>query len=217
MPAHAIGSNLRTLALFITILGWAVCGLSLIAAMAQSVWLLAYTQYAETPALMAAASIAGAINNLVYLISVIPVLAWVFTAHQNLRRAGVMGLRHSPGWATFSFFVPIANLFVPFAAMRELANRSAGEPEELAEATVDAVTSWWGCWLGSAVFAMVLGFVALVELVPGLFVTTPFWAHQVLLILQLVLTAGAAFFLIKLVKRVTQDQLDGASMLSTFE
>ncbi|QFT78395.1 DUF4328 domain-containing protein [Erythrobacter sp. THAF29] len=209
--------NLRTLALIITICGWGVVALSLIAALSQAAWLVSYTQFAESPVMLAVSGITGAINNLVYLISVIPVLIWIYTAHDNLRKTGVTGLKRSPGWATFSFFVPIANLFVPFGAMRELANRSAGEPEELAEASVDEVTSWWGCWLGSLLLAAILLIVALIDSVPGLFVTTPFWAHQLLMIMQLVLTAGAAFFLVKVVKLITASQIDGASVLSTFE
>ena len=210
-------SNLRALALIITIFGWGVVALSLVAAIGQAVWLVSYTQMAESPIMLMVVGAASAINNLIYLVSIIPVLIWIHTAHSNLRKAGMTGLKHSPSWATFSFFVPIANLFVPFNAMRELANRSAGEPEELAEASVDEVTSWWGCWLGSLVLAIVLLTVTLIELVPGLWVTTPFWAHQVLLMMSLVLTAGAAFFLVKLVKMVTQSQMDGANMLSTFE
>ena len=210
-------TNLRTLSTIIAIAGWTVCALSLIAALGQATWLIAYSQFMESGVMLIVAGLASTVNWLVFLASIIPVLIWTHTAHSNLRKAGLSGLKHSPAWATFSFLVPVANLFVPFGAMRELANRSAGEPEELADASVDEVTSWWGCWIGSLVFSSVLGVVVLIELVPGLFVTTPFWAHQVLLILSLVLNAGSAFFLVKMVKMISRNQEAGASMLAAFE
>ncbi len=57
----------------------------------------------------------------------VPILMWVYRAHANLRESGMEELRHSPGWAVGSYFIPIANLFVPFSAMRALHNRSNGE------------------------------------------------------------------------------------------
>jgi hypothetical protein len=138
-------------------------------------------------------------------------------AHSNLHRAALPGLNYSPAWATFSFFVPVMNLFVPYRAMLELANRSAGEPEELARAEVDAVFSWWGCWIGSMLVGTFIVFTVLVEAVPGLWLSTPFWATQGVGILSNILNAGAAFFLIKTIKLITRDQRDGTSAISTFE
>lgn len=209
--------NLRIPALIITILGWGVAAFSTIYAAAHAVWLIGYTQMMETPVMLAIAQIALLLNNLFYLPSIVAVLVWIVLAHGNLQRAGVDGLNYSPAWAAFSFFVPIANLFVPFRAMRELANRSAGEPFELADADVEDVFAWWGCWLGSIVVGLVLFYTALVELVPWLWMTTPFWANQVILILASLLMAGSAFFLVRTVKLITGNQMNGAVALSTFE
>nr|WP_281501150.1 DUF4328 domain-containing protein [Erythrobacter sp. F6033] len=167
--------------------------------------------------MLAVGSFAALLNIFVYLPSIIAVLVWIYLAHSNLHRAGVEGLNYSPIWAALSFLVPVANLFVPFKAMRELANRSAGEPMELADADVDEVFSWWGCWIGSMVVGMVMAYTILVTIVPWLWMTTPFWANQVIVILASILTAGSAFFLIRVVKLVTDNQIDGASMASTFE
>lgn len=209
--------NLRVPALIATILAWVVLALTLVAGLSLSVWLISYTQMAESPIMLAVTGIAAGLAQLAYLPSIIAVMVWVYMAHANLHRAGLGGLNYSPAWATFSFLVPIANLFVPFRAMRELANRSAGEPEELAAADVDEVFSWWGCWIGSLVVGLFLLYTALVAIIPWLWMTTPFWATQVLIILSNILTAGAAFFLIRVIKLVTTSQKEGMGMVAAFE
>ena len=209
--------NLRIPALIVTILTWAVLATTLVAAVFNAVWLMAYTQFAEAPWMALVSGFAQLGGTLAFYPSIIAVMVWVYMAHANLHKAGINGLNYSPAWATFSFLVPIANLFVPFRAMRELANRSAGEPEELAEADVDEVFSWWGCWLGSLFIGMFMVYTALVQVIPWLFLTTPFWATQVLVIFGNLLSAGAAFFLIKTVKLITGAQANGVTDLGTFE
>lgn len=213
MPAD----NLRVLSLIIVIMAGAVLALSLLSALGLSGWLIAYTQQAESPLVLTITGVANLLNNIIYLASIIPVLIWIYLAHSNLRKAGLSGLRNSPAWATFSFLVPFANLYFPFVAMKELANRSAGEPEELADADVEDVTALWGCFVGSMFLTTIVVFTTFLDAIPGVFMTTPFWANPVLTILAQILTAGAAFFLIKLVRSITEAQRNGISDLSVFE
>ena len=101
--------------------------------------------------------------------------------------------------------------------MRELANRSAGEPEEFAEAEVSEVQSWWAPWLGSIFLGLFVTYTQLVALIPRVFVTAPFWATEALIVLTNIFVATSAFFLIKVVEVVTNDQLGGLNTASTFE
>ena len=212
--------NLRTFALLATIGAWIVFALSLLSAVMIGLALASdapvYPAYEpdQTTMLMGLVTLA---NNAVFLGSVIPVLLWVFTAHANLRAAGMRGLNHSPGWATFSFFVPVANLFVPFVAMRELANRSAGEPEEFAGSSVDDVSSWWSCWVVSAIVMTIVVLTVFVDALPGIWVTTPLWAVLGLTMFGQVLFAGSAWFLIKVLRQVTDNQVNGAVDLGMFD
>ena len=82
---------------------------------------------------------------------------------------------------------------------------------------MDAVMSWWGCWIGSFVVSLFVLYTTIVALLPGIWVTTPFWATQGLVILGNILTAGAAYFLIQVVKLITNSQQDQTNMASTFE
>lgn len=209
--------NLRPMALLITLFAGAYIIAALIAAIASIYWLISYTQLSETPLQIAVAGWAGFIAMILYAITIIPVLIWIYLAHDNLRREGLSGLKNTPAWATVSFFLPFANLYFPFAAMRELANRSAGEPEELAEADVDMVFSWWGCWVGGMVLWTLVELTLYVDSIPGIWVTTPFWATQGLGILSLIFLSGSAYFLIQTVRTITRDQETGAAGFNVFD
>ncbi|WP_285713073.1 DUF4328 domain-containing protein [Erythrobacter oryzae] len=209
--------NLRTFALLATIGAWMVFALSLLSVVVTGLSVVFRDPGNELAPLPAVLALIGIALNLTFLGSVIPVLLWIYTAHANLRAAGMRGLNHSPGWATFSFFVPVANFFVPFVAMRELANRSAGEPEEFAGSSVDDVSSWWSCWVVSAIVITMVLLTVFVDALPGIWVTTPTWAVLALTLFGQLLFAGAAWFLIKILRQVTANQLSGAVDLGMFE
>lgn len=210
-------SNLRLYALLTTVASWIVCALSLLIALMIAIWLAGDKDAGPLNPVLIAIGLTSIAGNLMSFLSMIAVLLWTYTAHANLRAAGLEGLNYSPAWATFSFFVPFVNLVVPFKAMRELANRSAGEPEWFAESTVDVVTSWWSCFVISAVVGAIVSFTMVVDALPGVWVTTPVWAVLGMTMFGQLLYAAAAFFIIKVVKMVTSNQLSGAAEGSVFE
>lgn len=218
---HMQTGNLRTFALLATIGAWMVFALSLLSVVMIALALVnnaPLSQATEADMMMAGlTALVTLANNAVFLGSAIPVLLWTFTAHANLHAAGMRGLNHSPSWATFSFFMPVANLFVPFVAMRELANRSAGEPEEFAGSSVDDVSSWWSCWVVSAIVMTMVWLTVVIDALPGIWVTTPTWAVLGLTMFGQLLFAGAAWFLIKVLRQVTDNQVNGAVDLGMFE
>jgi hypothetical protein len=70
---------------------------------------------------------------------------WIYVAGRNLVDADVMDLEFSPASRIWWFFVPVASLFKPFQAMRELWNASHGVMPTDAPNTL--VATWWGLWL----------------------------------------------------------------------
>ncbi|HEX6843958.1 MAG TPA: DUF4328 domain-containing protein [Actinomycetota bacterium] len=72
-------------------------------------------------------------------------LVWQHRATTNLWERRYPGLRVSPGWAVGWWFVPIANLWMPFVAMRELDRRSTtdGVPRPAG----GVLGWWWAAWL----------------------------------------------------------------------
>lgn len=209
--------NLRILALLGTIGAWMVIALAVLSMIVMVAWFSFRNPYNELDPLAGLLVLTTFALNAVFLGSVIPILMWVYTAHANLRRAGITGLNYSPGWATFSFFVPVANLFVPFTAMRELANRSAGEPEEFAASSVDEVFSWWGCWIAAALVMTLATAMLVVDALPGIAVVAPWPVIVGFQMFGQALFAGSAFFLIKVIRRVTDHQISGSIDLSLFE
>lgn len=51
-------------------------------------------------------------------------MLWFYRANRNLRVLGGTELRFSPGWAVVWWFIPIANLWMPYRATVEIAKAS---------------------------------------------------------------------------------------------
>ena len=90
---------------------------------------------------------------IIYVTTVVFFLMWLYRAYNNLRAFNPSRrLNYSPGWAVGSFFIPFANLVVPYRAVKELWQKS-GPPDEafLSEPGPPALFPiWWLFWLLSA-------------------------------------------------------------------
>jgi multisubunit Na+/H+ antiporter MnhB subunit len=87
-------------------------------------------------------------------------LLWQYRAHANLHWLGVDGRRFRPGSAVASWFVPAANVVLPFLAMSELWRASdpeSGSIDWKKRPTGLLVPLWWMGVLGSVSLA-VLGY-----------------------------------------------------------
>ena len=78
--------------------------------------------------------------------SIIGIGMWIYRAHANLRDSG-HHLTISPGWAVGWYFVPIASLFKPLEAMRELWSLSHSESDRYTEDASPNIGTWWGFWV----------------------------------------------------------------------
>ena len=85
-------------------------------------------------------------------------LRWIYRANKNLRELSGRTMYFTPGWAVGWYFVPIANLFKPFQAMKEI--------WEVSHKNQDDATAllgvWWALWLisnflGEQAFKSVMG------------------------------------------------------------
>jgi len=87
---------------------------------------------------------------MIYLTTVVFFLVWLYRASNNVQAIDPSrGLNYSPGLAVGSFFIPFANLVIPYRAVKEVWQRS-GPPEDalLSEPSAPAVFPiWWFFWL----------------------------------------------------------------------
>lgn len=95
---------------------------------------------------------AGLIQVTAFLASIVVVAMWINRAHANLTEAGYVK-QFTPGWAVGWFFIPIANLFQPFRAMRELWNLSHCEPDSPHDVAAPQLSVWWGAWIVGSVLS----------------------------------------------------------------
>lgn len=154
---------------------------------------------------------------LAMLLGTVPILAWVYRAHANLHESGVGGLEFTPRWATGSYLVPFLNCVVPFRAMRELYNRSEGEPADFAQSSAAPVTNWWACHIPAVFLSVILSLMAAVPLVSNVWFTTPPAATTVMNLFVLTLWLGSAWFLLQTVNRITAAQAYGVATANVFD
>jgi hypothetical protein len=85
-------------------------------------------------------------NLLALLVTSIVVLCWIYRASVNAH-AAAPGLTITPGWAVGWYFVPIANLWKPFQAMKEIWLGSHFGANWEAGYTSDLLNWWWGLYI----------------------------------------------------------------------
>jgi len=113
---------------------------------------------------------------------------WMHRAFRNLPALGAQGLRWSPAWAAGAWFIPIANLFVPYHVMKELWPGSDGEPL--------LVRRWWAAWIAAYALQVASNQLARYTRVGG----------DVTGILNDVVTVAAGVLLILVIRRITRYQ-----------
>lgn len=77
---------------------------------------------------------------------------WIYRAAANVQAAEVDGFEYTPGWSVGWLFVPFANLFKPFQAMRQIYNASFGARGML-DQNHQVLTIWWATWIISNILS----------------------------------------------------------------
>jgi hypothetical protein len=82
-----------------------------------------------------------------FLTTAVLVTMWIYRAHANLQAADMPELQYTPGWAVGWYFVPIANLYRPLQAMRELWTQTLGRNDSFSREPDSRLTIWWAAWI----------------------------------------------------------------------
>jgi len=97
----------------------------------------------------------------VYIVSGILILMWIYRANYNARQLGANGMTFTPAWSVGWYFIPVATLWKPYQAMKEIWCASH-QPADWRNAPTSALLPWWWfLWLvsnvlGQAIFRMAL-------------------------------------------------------------
>jgi len=106
-------------------------------------------------------AIVGLLEFLILVGSGIWILRWIYVACRNARDLAVNPMQFSPGWAVGWYFVPIAFLWKPYQAMKEIWRVSANPRDPSLVPDSPLLSSWWFFFIvttlsGNASFRMSL-------------------------------------------------------------
>ena len=76
---------------------------------------------------------------------------WVYRANKNIRALGAQNLKFTPGWCVGWFFIPFANFWMPYRAVREISKASMNPHCWQSEEVEPFVNYWWVLAIGSFV------------------------------------------------------------------
>lgn len=72
---------------------------------------------------------------------------WIYVVARNIRSLGADRLQFTPGWAVGYYFVPIANLWKPYQAMKEIWKASHAPTQWQLEKGSFILVLWWTFWV----------------------------------------------------------------------
>jgi hypothetical protein len=95
---------------------------------------------------------------------------WVYRACDNLYALGNLKLKYSPGWAVAWFFIPFANLVMPYLAMADILKRSAipgnnaiPDGQSMNKPTPIWIILWWAIFIIRLVLTLLVMAVGMIK------------------------------------------------------
>jgi hypothetical protein len=118
----------------------------------------------------------GIVQFAVITVSGFLILRWIHRINWNARALGAENMQFTPGWSIGWYFVPIANFWKPYQAMKEIWKASANPKEWESQAVPGTLGLWWTLWivysmLGNASFRMTMKAEEIPELIKANIVT----------------------------------------------
>lgn len=110
-------------------------------------------EYADKADMAAAYLGLVSLAQLVVLISaVVASCMWIYRACSNAFALTQKGMETTPGWAVGWFFIPFANLWKPYQAMREIWVASENPGKWFVVDRPAILPVWWFLWIASSIF-----------------------------------------------------------------
>ena len=183
--------------------GWAVLTLALVGQIAELSGVVSLDEDAPRLGLNALYLGVSVSDGLLAFTTFVIFCMWTYRAAANVKAAQVPGFGFTPAWSVGWHFVPIANLFKPFQAMRQIWALSHGSDRAGAHDGQSLLIAWWGLWSLSLAVGMMLGMAAAS---PG----TPEEKQEAILLAIVNSATNLALYplALRLVARLTEAQRD---------
>lgn len=94
--------------------------------------------------------IVGILQFLVFVVSAVWILRWIYRASCNARELGAAGMQFSPRQSVMWYFVPGLNLWKPYQAMKEIWQASERPHDWRTGPAPGLLVGWWILWLLSS-------------------------------------------------------------------
>ncbi|MDF1545566.1 MAG: DUF4328 domain-containing protein [bacterium] len=99
----------------------------------------------------------GVLSGLIGLVTIILFLVWCYRGSVNARALGASGMSFSPAWAVGWWFIPLANLIMPYFVVKEF-YKAGKSPDNWQSEECDMIVHvWFGCWAGSTLVGWIIG------------------------------------------------------------
>ena len=99
------------------------------------------------PLLESLVGLVASLTALLLVVTSVSVLMWIHRANYNARQLGATGMKFTPGWAVGWYFIPIASIWKPYQAMKEICQASFNPRRWWDEERPALLPAWWALWL----------------------------------------------------------------------
>lgn len=158
-PAYSYVKNPNRLTAFVVVMLWislAMYCVAIISDFAQLALLSTPFTEAQAEANDLRQNIVVAAMVVVFIVTGIAFLKWIYRANVNSRGFGATDMSSSPGWAVGYYFIPIICLFRPFQGMTEVWKVSLNPKNWRSEEGSGLVGTWWMLWIASRFFGQII-------------------------------------------------------------
>jgi hypothetical protein len=100
--------------------------------------------------------IIGFATMFIYIACIIIFLRWTYKSSQITHLSGAQGLRFSPGWSVGWYFIPIASLWKPFQAFKQIYQVSIQINDWQNVSIPSYLRWWWGLFILGGIISNIL-------------------------------------------------------------
>lgn len=136
---------------------------------------------------------ASCLQFIAFVLTAVFYCRWIYRASSVARRISPDLIHYAPGWAVGWYFIPLANLVMPFLVMREIW-QVARRPEPASDVPL---ALWWGLYIVS-------GFISSAGSIAGSEWIKAYTAQAVLQCISVLFMIVSGIFCLKIVSQVTE-------------